>query len=93
MPIGEHSLDGETSQDQRMKFKNFQPKLNMSPCTSNILCTQHVPILHTACAAANTGVNDRLFQRHGRWKTASAKNEYVDDNLESRLIVSKMLGI
>ena len=25
-----------------------------------------------ASAAANAGVNDRLFQRHGRWKTASA---------------------
>ena len=46
-----------------------------------------------ASAAANAGVNDRLFQRHGRWKTASAKNGYVDDNLESRLTVPKMLGI
>ena len=32
-------------------------------------------------------------QRHSRWKTVSAKNGYVDDNLESRLTVSKMLGI
>ena len=46
-----------------------------------------------ASAAANAGVNDRLFQRHGRWKTVSAMNGYVDDNLESRLTVSKMLGI
>ena len=46
-----------------------------------------------ASAAANAGVNDRLFERHGRWKTASAKNGYVDDSLESRLAVSKMLGI
>ena len=46
-----------------------------------------------ASAAANAGVNDRLFQRPGRWKTVSAMNGYVDDNLESRLTVSKMLGI
>jgi len=46
-----------------------------------------------ATAAANAGVEDRLFQRHGRWKTVSAKNGYVEDKLNSRLSVSKMLGI
>ena len=46
-----------------------------------------------ASAAANAGVADRLFQRHGRWKSVSAKNGYIDDNLESRLLVSQHLGI
>ena len=46
-----------------------------------------------ASAAANAGVADRLFQRHGRWKSVSAKNGYVEDSLESRLLVSKNLGI
>ena len=46
-----------------------------------------------ASAAANAGVADRLFQRHGRWKSVSAKNGYVDDSLSSRLSVSKSLGI
>ena len=46
-----------------------------------------------ASAAANAGVQDRLFQRHGRWKTVSAKNDYVEDSLDSRLSVSRMLGI
>jgi len=46
-----------------------------------------------ASAAANAGVADRLFQRHGRWKTVSAKDGYVDDSLDSRLSVSKNLGI
>ena len=46
-----------------------------------------------ASAAANAGVADRLFQRHGRWKYVSAKNGYVEDSLESRLSVSKNLGI
>ena len=44
-------------------------------------------------AAANAGVSDRLFQRHGRWKSVSAKNGYVKDSLESRLLVCKNLGI
>lgn len=44
-------------------------------------------------AAANAGVQDRLFQRHGWRKTVSAKNGYVEDSLDSRLSVSRMLGI
>ena len=46
-----------------------------------------------ASAAANAGVADRLFQRRGRWKSVSAKNGYVENSLESRLLVSKNLGI
>ena len=46
-----------------------------------------------ASAAANAGVPDRLFQRHGRWRSVFAKNGYVDDSLGSRLTVSKMLDI
>ena len=42
---------------------------------------------------ANAGVQDRLFQRHGRWKTVSAKDGYVEDSLDSKLSVSRMLGI
>ena len=44
-----------------------------------------------ASAAANAGIPDRLFQRHGRWKSVSAKDGYVDDKLSSRLSVSKVL--
>ena len=46
-----------------------------------------------ATAAANAGVPDRLFQRHGRWASESAKDGYVQDSLSSRLSVSKALGI
>ena len=46
-----------------------------------------------ASAAVNAGVQDRLFQRHGRWKTVSAKTGYVEDSLDSRLSVSRILGI
>ena len=44
-----------------------------------------------ATAAANTGV--RLFKRHGRWSSESAKDEYVQDSLSSRLSISKALSI
>ena len=46
-----------------------------------------------ATAAANAGVPDRLFKRHGRWKSETAKDGYVKDSLESRLSVSKSLGV
>ena len=44
--------------------------------------------------AANTGIEDRLFKQHDRWKSESAKNDsYVKDSLERHLEVSKGLGI
>ena len=46
-----------------------------------------------ATAAANAGVPDRLFKRHGRWASESAKGGYVQDSFSSRLSVSKALGI
>lgn len=44
-----------------------------------------------ASAAANAGVSDRLFKRHGRWKTDRAKDGYIKDKLESLLSVSRSL--
>ena len=44
-----------------------------------------------ATAAANTGV--RLFKRHGRLASESAKVGYVQDSLSSRLSISKALSI
>ena len=46
-----------------------------------------------ATAAARAGVPDRLFKRHGRWKSEAAKDGYVDDSVEARLAVSKNLGL
>ncbi len=44
-------------------------------------------------AAANFGVPDRLFKRHGRWKSETAKDGYIKDSLHDLLSVSKNLGI
>jgi len=46
-----------------------------------------------ATAAANAGVADRLFKRHGRWRSETAKDGYVKDSTERLLQVSKSLGI
>ena len=46
-----------------------------------------------ATAAANAGVPDRLFKRHGRWRSETAKDGYIKDSAEKRLEVSKHLGL
>ena len=46
-----------------------------------------------ATAAANAGVSDRHFKRHGRWKSETAKDGYIKDSLETRLQVSQKLGL
>ena len=46
-----------------------------------------------ATVAANAGVPDRLFKRHGRWRSDSAKDGYVKDSEQSRLSVSQSLDL
>lgn len=46
-----------------------------------------------ATVAANAGIGDRCWKRHGRWKSESSKDGYVADSLDSRLAVTKQLGL
>ena len=46
-----------------------------------------------ASATANAGIGDRLFKRHGRWKSDQAKYGYIKDNLDSLLSGSKSLHL
>ena len=46
-----------------------------------------------ASAAACAGVPDRLFKRHGRWRSENAKDGYVKDSVENQLSVSKRIGL
>ena len=46
-----------------------------------------------ATAVANAGVSDRLFKRHGRWRSENAKDGYVADDLKSLLSVTTNLGL
>ena len=46
-----------------------------------------------ASAAANAGVPDRWFKRHGRWLSENTKDGYIKDKLEDRLSVSKNIGL
>ena len=44
-----------------------------------------------ATAAANAGICDRLFKKHGIWR--SAKDSYVKEDLQQHVLVTKVLGI
>ena len=46
-----------------------------------------------AARASNSRVGDRIFQKHGRWKSVATKDGYVKDDMSSRLVVSKSLGL
>ena len=44
-------------------------------------------------AASNPMLPDRLFKRHGRWRSEGAKDGYIKESLQNRLAVSKGLGL
>ena len=46
-----------------------------------------------ATTAANAGIPDRLFKKHGRWRSEKAKDGYVKHSIKSLLYVSSTLGI
>ena len=52
------------------------------------------PSLHSlraggATLAADAGIPDRPFKRHGRWTSGNAKDGYVKDDINSRLLVTR----
>ena len=46
-----------------------------------------------ATAAASYGVSDRVFKRHGRWKSELAKDGYVKADLAEMLSVTLNIGL
>lgn len=46
-----------------------------------------------ATSAAAAGISDRLFKKHGRWRSEKAKDGYVRENINDKLSVTKNLGI
>ena len=46
-----------------------------------------------ASAAAKLDINDRVFKKHGRWKSDKLKDSYDHEHIESKLSVSRNLGL
>ena len=47
----------------------------------------------SATRAANSGIGDRVFQRHGMSKSVAAKDSYIKDNVATRFHVFESLGL
>ncbi len=45
-----------------------------------------------ATAAANGGIKDHLFKRHGRWKSKNVKDGYIKNGLKVLISVTANLG-
>ena len=43
--------------------------------------------------AASHELNDRLFKKHGRWKSDKAKDGYVKEQISERMLVTQNIGI
>lgn len=69
----------------RLRLKEFVPNVHRF--------TIHSFRSGGASRAANVGIRDRMFKRHGRWKGENSKDRYVEDSLEDRLMVSQSLGL
>ena len=89
---------------QGFKLKNLDKPINYTT-VRYILLTNLMKIgldktqfgLHSlrsrrTTAAANFRINDRLFQKRGRWKSENVKNGYVRENLRALLSVFKNVG-
>ena len=66
------------------KLKTVNPKLNLG---------LHSLRVGGATSAARAGVNERCLKRHGRWRRDISKDGYIEDSVESRLLISKMLHL
>jgi len=71
------------------QFKRKVSKLGFNPVDFGL----HSLRADGATKAANAGVPDRLFKRHGHWKSENAKDGYIDDSVEHRLSVTKQLSL
>ena len=66
------------------KLKTVNPRLNLG---------LHSLCVGMATSAARAGVNERCLKRHGRWRREISKDGYIEDSVESRLHISKMLHL
>lgn len=46
-----------------------------------------------ASVAAEMGIEDRLFKKHGRWVSERIKDGYVRESIQQRLVVTRSLGL
>ena len=109
IPTVDHGNKGVFSCGKKFNGPNAKAKLRRSKlsysrvrelvkeafkdCIDSTLIGVHSLRAGDASAAANNGIPDRLFKRHGRWLSEKAKDGYVKDDLKERLSVTRSLEI
>ena len=93
-----HSKSGYSARkdNKRMSYSNLRDQfLNAIAPNVNDIKKYGLHSLRSggATSAANSGVQDRMFKRHGCWLSESAKDGYIKDSLKERLSVSLSLGL
>ena len=67
------------------KLKSFAPELNIG--------THSLRAGGITTVANTDSVSERCLMRHGRWKTETCKNMYVEDSVDKKLKVTKALAL
>jgi hypothetical protein len=76
----------------KMKIRSFQTNY-FGKSQKNSKANKTHTCYPGATAAANAVINDRLFQKHGRWASDFAKDGYVCENINEKLLVLHIYNI
>ena len=89
------NVTGLIKSDKKLSYTRAKETIvsRLSEVASDLNLGLHSLRAGGATAAANSDVNDRCWKRHGRWRTDSAKDGYVQESVSNRLSVSKSLGL
>ena len=58
-----------------------------TPSSSQLQSSQHRA--GGATTAAEAGVLDHIFERHGKWKSENAKDSYIKDSLKKKTVYNQ----
>ena len=77
----------------RLIYKNKPLSSKLRKVSDNLNLGLHSLRAGGVTVAANSRISDRCLKRHGRWKTDASKDGYIEDSFDSRIEVSKFLGL
>ena len=73
-------------------FRDTLSRLGYNPNDYGLHSLRSSGITYAVRNSSNS-IPERLLKIHGRWKSDSAKDMYVEESLENRLQVTKYLGL
>ena len=92
--INQQKLSGTTKPSYstcRDMFKECLTKLGFDPASYGLHSLRAGGA--TAAVRNNPNISERMLKLHGRWKSSTAKDMYIQEGLKERLTISKQLGL